>query len=808
MRTLITADPFPGKSDAFYDRGIWPGEWIGDPTARGQEPAVTAFRRAFSIDTQANARIHVSADERYELFLDGNRVGRGPERSDPENWMFETYELDLTAGPHVLVARTWWMGPTGNSPYAQMTVRPGFLLVAEGPLHERLSTGVAPWESVRLDAYEFLPLDQRMKWAGAKLRIRGERMQWDVPRGEGDGWRAAEIVGQAQSAVTANCAPLIWRLRPAMLPPMLDREIHVGTARHVQEIPSLQTTELRVIGADHLPDEAEAWDRMLHGDGAVTLPPRTRRRVIVDLGDYYCAYPQLLVSGGAGATIRLHWAESLFEPGQRHAPGQRDAAGNLLFPAKGNRDDIEGKVFNGVGDVFEPDGGSGRLFNPLWWEAGRYLEFLIVTADEPLTIERFSLIETRYPHRFDHRFESSDARLADVTPPALRTLEMCSHETYMDCPYYEQLMYLGDTRLQVLTTYAVSRDDRLPRKALWEFDVSRGPSGLTQSRYPSRMMQVIPPFSLWWIAMVHDFAMWRDDPTFVAARMPGVRGVLDAFLQRVNRDRLLDATEGWNFVDWVPGWVDGVPPGGSTGISGLLNFHLVWALRQAAELEDFVGEPELAARNRRHADAVARAAATLFWNEHRGLFADDLAHEHFSEHTQCLALLADAVPLSRRDRCVQGLLTDPNLARTTIYFAHYLFETFRLLRLPHRIFDRMGLWFDLKANGLRTTVEMPEPCRSDSHAWGAHPVFHFHASILGIRPAGPGFTSVQIEPQLGPLAWARGTMPHPRGDIRADFALRDGRLTGEIELPPGVIGTLLLPHSHATQPLHPGTQRF
>jgi len=89
---------------------------------------------------------------------------------------------------------------------------------------------------------------------------------------------------------------------------------------------------------------------------------------------------------------------------------------------KGNRDDIEGKAFIGIGDTFEPDGGSHRAFSTLWWEAGRYLEIIVNTADEPLTIDSFSLRETRYPHEWSSRFKASDPRLADVIPIARRTL--------------------------------------------------------------------------------------------------------------------------------------------------------------------------------------------------------------------------------------------------------------------------------------------------------------------------------------------------------------------------------------------------
>ena len=155
---------------------------------------------------------------------------------------------------------------------------------------------------------------------------------------------------------------------------------------------------------------------------------------------------------------------------------------------------------------------------------------------------------------------------------------------------------------------------------------------------------------------------------------------------------------------------------------------------------------------------------------------------------------------------VDHLFTEAELARATIYFSHYLFETCRLTHRMEPLFDRLALWFSLKPGGFKTTFEMPEPSRSDCHAWGAHPVFHYLATILGIRPATPGFGTVRIEPQLGPLEWAEGTFPHPRGMIATRVERRGDRLAGFVELPPGVEGELILAGS--ALPLRGGRTGF
>ena len=158
-----------------------------------------------------------------------------------------------------------------------------------------------------------------------------------------------------------------------------------------------------------------------------------------------------------------------------------------------------------------------------------YLELAISTADEPLILHSLVLSETRYPLEMEGKFHCDDDRLNRMIPIMVRSLQMCSHETYMDGPYYEQLMYIGDTRLIALSTYIMTCDDELPRKALKMFNESRIVSGVTQARYPSKIVQIIPPFSLWWVCMIHDYWPWRNDLSFVRELLPGIRAVMEYF---------------------------------------------------------------------------------------------------------------------------------------------------------------------------------------------------------------------------------------------------------------------------------------
>ena len=225
--------------------------------------------------------------------------------------------------------------------------------------------------------------------------------------------------------------------------------------------------------------------------------------MLFDQAHLTTAYPELLVSGGRGSEVTLTYAEALFKDRQ-----------------KGNRNETEGREIFGYHDEFLPDGGAHRLFRSLWWRTYRYLQMDVATQSEPLVIEDLHGAFTAYPFQMRAQFESDDPELAKMWEVGWRTARLCAHETYMDCPYYEQLQYGGDTRIQALISLYMTGDDRLVKNAIESLDESRTPEGLTQSRYPSWLPQYIPPFSLFWIDMMHDLWWYRGDAEFLRAICP------------------------------------------------------------------------------------------------------------------------------------------------------------------------------------------------------------------------------------------------------------------------------------------------
>jgi hypothetical protein len=109
--------------------------------------------------------------------------------------------------------------------------------------------------------------------------------------------------------------------------------------------------------------------------------------------------------------------------------------------------------------------------------------------------------------------------------------------------------------------------------------------------------------------------------------------------------------------------------------------------------------------------------------------------------------------------------------------------------LGDRYLERLEPWRAMIRNGLTATAETPDPSRSDSHAWSAHPNYHLLATVLGIRPGAPGFRSILVAPALGSLRSASGQVPHAGGPIKVQLQrVGSAGVDAHIEFPVGFPG--------------------
>jgi hypothetical protein len=529
-------------------------------------------------------------------------------------------------------------------------------------------------------------------------------------------------------------------------------------------------------------------------NSAATVPASTHVHILLDRKTLTTAYPELTLSGGKGAKIRLTYSEALYDK-QQH---------------KGDRDEVGDRVARGLADSFLPDGGAHRIFEPLWWRTWRYLDLDIQTADESLQLESLKAWFTAYPFEERASFKSGDADLDKIWEISWRTARLDAHETYMDTPYYEQLQYIGDTRIQALISYAVAGDDRLGRQALEAFDASRFPDGITRSRYPSSLPQTIPTFSLIYVGMVRDYWLYRPDQEFVRSLLPGTRSVLEWFAAHQQPDGLLNKLPWWSFIDWVSSGE--TPTYDAHNESCMTTLEYLGALEDGAALEHGLGDPVLASRYRTRAQQVRSGLYSKCWSAERGLVADNPDKKVFSQQANILAVLYDVVPKAEQSAVLHKILAiEPGTTPDGVLSASYYFRFYLARALDHTgdaddYLESLDPWRKLLPLHFSTWPEIPGDTRSDSHAWSAHPIYDLLTLVAGVEPASPGFATVRVAPHLGNLTSITASYPHREGPIKIEYRRNGNALEATVDLPGKLSGTFV--YHGKSWPLRPGTNHI
>ncbi len=758
-------------------KGSWPASWITCPGISQRDYGVYHFRKNFSLDkVPDNFRVHVSADNRYRLFINGIPVGNGPARGDLYNWYFETFDIApyLKSGKNTVAALVWNMGV--YAPVAQVSNQTAFVLQGDGDQEKMINTG-AGWKVFQDTAYHPCSTDN------------GARLHSYMVIGPGDeldagaypwGWESPDFIDTSWQSVTriANPVPAghgtdnLWTLQPRNIPLMFENQQRLSIVRRAEGV---------IVS-----------NEVLTGKQSLTIPSNQKVSILLDQGFNTVAYPEMIVSKGKGTRIKLTYAEALFT---------KDGL-------KGNRNQINDKEIKGNFDLFKPDGGFRRKFRPLWVRTYRFLQLDIETSDDPLELEDIYGMATGYPFTAQASFTSNDPSLQDIWDIGWRTAQLCAGETYFDCPYYEQLQYEGDTRIQSLISLYVTGDDRLMRKAILDFYHSRVPEGLTQGRYPSNRLQVIPPFSLYWVSMLYDYWMHKDDPAFIKNFLHPITGVLDWFEKRIDQSKkMLGPLEWWNFTDWNNAFPSGIPDGAEKGNSAVITLQYVYTLFQAADLLAAFGKTVEATHYRQLANELNKATYQLCFNAQKGEMANSPLQNTYSQHAGIMAVITGCIPKEDRQKVMQKVLYDSTLSQATFYYRFYLTRALQKAGMANLYYEQLKPWRDMIGIGLTTFAENPEPTRSDCHAWSASPNYDFFATICGIVPAKPGFSVVRIAPSMGELKDITAEMPHPNGRIKV-ILHRKGKngIEAEISLPEKITGEFVWEGN--TIPLKGGTQKI
>ncbi|MFC4306422.1 alpha-L-rhamnosidase C-terminal domain-containing protein [Cohnella boryungensis] len=765
-------------------------KWIWAPDWKPEDEAGVGrfvyFRKTVNLgEGDHSCIVRVSADSRYLLFVNGKAVSRGPCKGDRFAWYYETVEVGdlLVEGTNVFavqVLRYPYAG--GGNESVWRTPLPGLYVHADirdekGALiataHTDESWHCARDESIGLSQgvyTQFLGITETVD--GAKRPFGWESASFDAGR-----W--SEVVAYTFDILHGGLKPWVLTDRP---------------------IPVLYETWRRFNKASRLRNDEAAWQQLLESDRRLVIPSGSSVLIDLDAGELTTGYIQLRMSGGKGTVVKLLCAEC-YENEPISVPWLRD---------KGDRtDNVNGDLY-GDADEYKAAGAGTAVsesfedYEPFWFRTFRYVRLEIKTGDESLTLHRCAYRETGYPLNVAAEYRSSDPQESALWEISVRTLRRCMHETYEDCPYYEQLQYAMDTRSQILFTYYLAGDDRLARRTFYDFHSSMLPQGLTQSRYPSVSAQVIPGFSLYWIFMLHDHMMFAGDRELIERYLPGVDAVLGYFHRMRDGSGLvgpMDASH-WSFVDWAHRWKEsyGVPGAAKRGPLTVNSLMYAYALQQAADLASFAGRSGLASEYVERAEQIRQAVKTRCMSGiRRGCLTDGPGIEEYSQHSQIWAVLVGVLEGEDARHAMGTAINDSSFVPCSFAMAFYLFRALSAVGMYDRVNGMLEPWRKMSADGLTTWMEDTVSQRSDAHAWGSVPIYEYAAETLGVRPVAPGYGEIEIRPFIGHLQHAKGRIMTAKGAVDVAWRCMDGRFHLSAAWPADVPCTVSLPDGQSVR---------
>jgi hypothetical protein len=191
------------------------------------------------------------------------------------------------------------------------------------------------------------------------------------------------------------------------------------------------------------------------------------------------------------------------------------------------------------------------------------------------------------------------------------------------------------------------------------------------------------------------------------------------------------------------------------------------------------------------------------------LIADTPAQSHYSQHANALAVWLDVIPQPQQRAVMEQILQandapEKTMSHTSYYFTYYVTRALEHAGLADQYIPTLKPWLRMLEMGLTTWAENPEPTRSDSHAWSAHPDYDLLRVVAGIRSDAPGFSRIVIEPHLGGLRTVSASMPHPKGIVTVSITRTTAGVDAAIEVPEGAESRFVW--SGKTYPLHAGKQ--
>lgn len=768
--------------------------WIALPECKKENINGTFayYRNVFMLPERGKCLACVSANSRYRLWVNETPVLSGPCRGDKWYTYYDTVDLTpyLRLGKNVMAIQVLFFdeGSVADGAderaalYSVVSHFPEHLLAVDavvandkGEVMADLTTGVARWKA-RLDSsFSLVKGNIKNEFMGAMsehIDCNQTDLDWKGLDFDEKGWEEARVKLPASHEKFRQAVGLMDKLHlyPRPIPLLQEKE----------------ETALQEVGSQ--------W----FSEGKCFVMPHERVQVLLTTEALCNGYLRFGFSGGKNSRVAIHCFEKFYSE-KEHIKRDDYIHGEIYGDPQTDSLILDGREF---------------VYEPFWYRTLRFLRLDVETAEEALEIRIPVIRETGYPLGAVNQVSSSAAWVKDLWDICLRTLENCMTDGYMDCPFWEQMQYPMDTRLQALFTYATGGDIGLVKKAMWEFHCSKHPSGLIQGKAPSSFPQIISTFSLHYIFMIKEYIDHTNDTEEIRKYLGDVDDILTYYdSHRESTYGLVGQIGHWPFVDWQKAWSShgGIPNALDHGPSTIINLMYAYALEQAACICEAVGRKGTAEEYRCRKSDIMEKIQKFCYNEERCLYREGPEFEEYSQHAQSWAVLCGMCGKEEASRVMRAAFEEdvtPGNEKIIPCSFSTSYELFRACEAAGEYgltYQSMSRWIGLLEEHCTTCPEIPDyDSRSECHAWSSLPMYEMICAMAGVHiqrdktvRISPNFKEIEVLPDLS------GRVKLRQGMLEFSYQRRGTKIQYQVTLPENTCGVATAGQDRVI-PLHEG----
>jgi hypothetical protein len=751
----------------------WKAKWIWAPVDGREKNVYYRFRKEHTLGEPAHAyRLYIAADTRYQLFINGELVGRGAPQSQPFFQYYDVHDVSrhMKQGVNCIAAIVNHVGNLRDT-------RGGLLLELVDNRLRTVLVSDADWRVRRAQAWQQDTYYASLNKAAPYQEFFDARKVpegWNMPGFDARDWSRAIVIAGRISDRPPAVTP--WsRLVPRDIPFMTADPVLPTRVEQIEESvdlinrsrPNDLAPGLSLVGRPVRYSKVDGAENMCSEEGVTVLENSRNHEdldfdglyspaIVLDFGRVITARVRIHLQGVAGGMIDIGYAERLID-GHFNIAMECEFADRYLMK-------------NGE-----------QVFESFSWRAFRFLKLRFRSCSQPVKVFSVKGIVSTYPYHEKGAFSSNDDTLNAVFQISRETVRLCSNEFLMDTPWREQAQWLGDVALVTLpVVYACFGDTQLPGKFLRQAANNQHPTGLISniSNTVNHVWQsAIPDYSLWYVRALWNHYMYTGERLWIHRFYPHALRVIYAHLDYLNEHGLLEDMPYWVFIDWAD--VD------RRGECTAYNAIFYGALEAILEMARFKNDVYVESLVEAVMSGIKASFQSRLFNPDLGCFADanidgELSPK-VSEHANVAAIrwgLCDKFATQSIIAALYESDDEPSFTEAQPFFTAVVLDALeragRLDLALRLIRDRWGKRMVTKGatstyeewyqNGSWRDGEFKGFLRSHSHAWSAYPACFLIRSLMGLEILEPGCRKVRLNPQKVPFDYAVA-YPTPLGQI-------------------------------------------